>query len=1081
MNWSGKNMSKGMIKSTLREIKSSFGRYMAILLIIALGVGFFAGLKVTDKAMVHTANDYLDNLHFYDYRLVSTLGFDEDAAALLSKEEGVLAAEGAKSADIMIVKPSGTENTVKTISVPEEVNQLDLIEGRMPEKSDECIVDERIFGSDSIGKKITLSEANEEDDLNKFKYKEYTIVGLVRSPLYIRYDRGTTSLGDGTLDGFVYLPEDSYDMDYDTEIYVVFDKSASIYSEEYDNLMETKEEEWKDICQSIADSRYDRIYAEAQDKISDADKELTDKKADGEAELKEALEELTDGENQVADGENAIRKAKQTISDSEKTLEEKEKEYQKGLKTYQTNKKTYDKGKSAYDAAKTSYDSQYAVYEKNLDEYNQNKSAYDSSEKEYDSAKIQYENGKDYLSKEEQAAKETELAVWRQKLDETKAALLAAKEQLDAASGSLSEANKTLTAEGKKLTKAKKQLAKAKEQLDSAKKQIEAGKDKIASAKSQVSEKEKDLAEAKKDIEEGQEEYDKAYSKYQEKVNEAEQKIADAKEDLEDLDKPDTYVLGRDMNTGYANFENDSRIVKGIANVFPVFFFLVAALVCITTMTRMMEEQRTQIGVLKALGYSDGAIIWKYIIYSGSAAMIGAVSGFAIGTWAFPEVIWIAYKMMYNMGSLHYIFDGKLAIISILVAFLCSAGTTFISCYQELREMAAALMRPKAPKAGKRVLLERISFIWNHLKFLDKVSVRNLFRYKKRFFMMIIGISGCTALLVTGLGIKDSIADIADAQFDKIFIYNMTVGIREEPVEVLGMEDFLLVSDKNIDMKVDNKIKSVDLLVPSSGEHFGDYVDLHTEKGKQIEYPKDLEVVISSKLAENYNIKVGDTIALQDSELKGGTVKVSGIYQNYFNHFVLITPQTYEQLFEEEPEYNEMYVNVEEDADEHEVAAELMKEPEVSAVVVNTDIKQNVDDMMQSLNYVVILVIVCAAMLAFIVIYNLNNINITERMREIATIKVLGFYREETNSYIFRENIVLTLLGSMVGLVLGHFLHAFVMSQINIDAISFDVHVTVISYLLSILLTLLFNQIVSFFMSRKLEKIDMAESLKSVD
>lgn len=1081
MNWSGRNMSKGMMKSTFREIKSGFGRYMAILLIIALGVGFFAGLKVTNKAMVYTANDYLDNLHFYDYRLVSTMGFDEDAAAMLSKEEGVLAAEGSKSADIMIVKPSGTENTVKTISVPEEVNQLDLIEGRMPEKSDECIVDERVFGSDSIGKQITLSESNEEDDLNKFKYREYTVVGLVCSSLYVRYDRGTTSLGDGTLDGFVYLPDDSYDMDYDTEIYVVFDKSASIYSEEYKDLMEKKEKEWKDICQNIADSRYDRIYAEAQDKVSDADKELADKKEDGEAGLEEALEKLTDGKNQVADGERAIQRAKQTVSDSEKTLEEKEQEYQKGLKTYQTNKKAYDKGKSAYATAKTSYDSQYAVYENNLNEYNQNKSVYDSNENEYKNARLQYDKGKDYLSKEEQLKKETELAAWRQKLDVTKAALLAVKEQLDAAAGSLSEADKALTTEDKKLTKAGKQLGKAKKQLDSAKKQIEAGKDKLASAKRQISEKESNLAEAKKEIEEGQEEYDKAYSEFQGKVKDAEREIADAREDLKNLDQPDTYVLGRETNTGYANFENDSQIVKGIANVFPVFFFLVAALVCITTMTRMVEEQRTQIGVLKALGYSDGAIICKYIIYSGSAAMIGAFSGFAIGTWVFPEVIWITYKMMYNMGSLHYIFDSKLAIISVLVAFLCSAGTTFISCYQELKEMAAALMRPKAPKAGKRVLLERISFIWNHLKFLDKVSVRNVFRYKKRFFMMIIGISGCTALLVTGLGIKDSIADIADAQFDEIFIYNIAVGIKEEPVEVPGMKDFWLVSDKNIDIKVDNKIKSVNLLVSSFGEHFGDYVDLHTEKGKQIEYPKDLEAVISSKLAENYNIKVGDTITLQDSELKEGTVKVSGIYQNYFNHFVLITPQTYEQLFEEEPEYNEMYVNVEDDADEHEVAASLMKEPDVSTVVVNTDIKQNVNDMMQSLNYVVILVIICAAMLAFIVIYNLNNINITERMREIATIKVLGFYKEETNSYIFRENIVLTLLGSLVGLVLGHFLHAFVMSQINIDAVSFDVHVTAISYLLSILLTLLFNQIVNFFMSRKLEKIDMAESLKSVD
>lgn len=1074
-------MSRGMIKSIFREIRSSLGRYMAMLMIIALGVGFFAGLKVTDQAMIYTANTYLNTLHFYDYRLVSTLGFDEDAEGQLAKEEGVFAAEGAKSADILIIKSGGVQNAVKTMSVPERVNLPDLIEGRMPEKSDECVVDERIFESDSIGEQIVLSDSNEKEDLDKFKIREYTIVGIVRSPLYIRYDRGTTSLGDGSLDGFVYLPDAAYDMDYDTEIYVVFDQSASIYSDEYKSLMDAKEEAWENICQNMADLRYERIYTEAREKISDADKELADKKGEGEEELEDARKELADGNNQVADGEKAIKKAKQTIADQERELEKAEEEYQKGLTAYQTNKKEYDKGKSTYDTAKEEYDKQYETYKKSLDSYNQNKSAYDSSEDAYSQALAQYEIGKDYLSGEEQAAKEAELAMWRQKLDETKVTLSAVKVQLDEAGASLSEADKTLAAEGKKLTKAEKQLAEAKDALDSAKKQIKEGKNKLASAKNQITEREKELEDAQKELEEGQEEYDKAYSEYQEKIGEAERDIAEAREDLEELDKPDIYVLGRDTNSGYANFDNDSHIVRGIANVFPVFFFLVAALVCITTMTRMMEEQRTQIGVLKALGYGDGAIICKYIMYSGSAALIGGVGGFAIGTWIFPEVIWTSYKMMYDMGALHYIFNRNLAIVSILAAFLCSAGTTFLSCRQELREMAAALMRPKAPKAGKRVLLERISLIWNRLKFLDKVSVRNLFRYKKRFFMMIIGISGCTALLVTGFGIKDSIANIADRQFGEIFLYNMAAGIEDGPVTVPGMKDYLLISDKNIDISVGSKTKTVDLLVPFSGECFADYMNLQTENGEAVAYPGNAEVLISSKLAQNYNIKVGDKITLQDSDLKGGEVEVNGIYRNYFNHFVLINPKTYAALFHEEPEYNQMFVNVEPDMDEYEVARTLMKESGVSTVVVNTDIRKNVDDMMKSLNYVVILVIICAALLAFIVIYNLNNINITERMREIATIKVLGFYKEETNSYVFRENIAMTLLGSLAGLVLGHFLHAFVMSQINIDAISFDVRVAAVSYLLSILLTLLFNQIVNFFMSKKLEGIDMAESLKSVD
>lgn len=1054
---------------------------MAILLIVALGVGFFSGLQVAYDAMVYTADYYLDDLNFFDYRLLSTLGFDEDTADVLAKEKDVLAAVGAKSADVLITESDGTESVVKTMSFPKEVNNLDLTAGRMPETEDECVVDRHAYSEADIGSKITIAESNEKEDQDKFLIKEYTIVGIVRSPLYIHYERGNTAVGDGIIDAFIYLMEEAYDMDYDTEIYIAFDKDAAIYSEEYDNLMDSKEEEWEGICQREADARYNRIYAEAMEEIEDADATLKEKKDDGEKELAEALDTLTDGENKIAEGEGAISKAKKTLSDNRKTLEKKEEEYKKGLKTYKKNKETYDKGKKAYDKGISSYNKQYAEYEKNLGIYETNKIAYDSSEAEYAKAKEQYEIGKAYLNEQEQMAKEQELAVWRAALDETGTTLAGVKLQLDAGAVELKTAKDTLDTNEKELNKADKQLKAAKKELDAAGTKIEEAKKQFSQADSQISEKEREIVSAKRELEDGKTEYDDAKKEYNEKIEDAEKEISDAKEELKDLEKPEIYVLGRETNTGYASFDNDAQIIKGVAKVFPIFFFLVAALVCMTTMARMMEEQRTQIGVLKALGYSNAAIIGKYMVYSGSAAFIGAISGFASGTWIFSIVIWNAYKMMYDMGSLHYVLNSGLAVISILTALLCSAGTTFVVCYQELREMAAALMRPKTPKAGKRVLLERVSFIWKRLKFLDKVSVRNLFRYKRRFFMMIIGISGCTALLVTGMGVRDSIANIADTQFEQIFIYDMAVGIKEETVEVPGIKESLLIAGKSVDLQTGKEVKGVNLMVPIEKDQFSSYVDLHTAAGEKIAFPKDGEAVISSKLAENYNIKRGDTITLQNSDLKGGSITVSGIYQNYFNHYVIMTPDTYEQLFKEEAEYNEMYVNAEEGADTYKIAANLMKEENVSMVTVSEDIKKQVAKMMGSLDYVVILVIVCAAMLAFIVIYNLNNINITERVREIATIKVLGFYREETNSYIFRENIVLTLLGSLVGILLGHYLHRFVMSQIKIDAVAFDVRVTGFSYILSIILTLLFNQIVNFFMSKKLEGIDMAESLKSVE
>ena len=1074
-------MNRGIIKSTFREIRSSLGRYMAILLIIALGVGFFSGLKVAYDAMVYTADCYFTDLNFFDYHLLSTLGFDENTAASLEKEEGVTAAEGAKSVDILMTREDGTEEVIKTMSLPKKVNVPDLTAGRMPEKSNECLADGHHYRESDIGTKISISDSNEEEEPDRFLVKEYTIVGIVSSPLYTVYTRGNTSIGDGTIDAFLYLPEEAYDMDYDTDIYVIFEKEASIYSDEYENLMDEKEEDWEVICQEAADSRYNRIYEEAMEEIEDADSTLNEKKAEGEKELTDALNTLKDGKSQISSGENALAKAKKELEDNEETFEEKEKEYNKGLAQYNKNKADYDKGKSDYDNGVEIYNTQYAEYEKNLKVYEDGKSAYDSGEAQYQAGKEQYEANKAYLTEEERQAKEQELATWRATLDTTKATLATTKTQLDAAASTFAESKATLDATKAKLAKANKQLKKAKKQLDEAKDKIEDAKKQFASAKSQISEKEKELLEAKKELEDGQAEYEDAKKEYDEKIGDAKEEIKKAKEELEDLEKPEIYVLGRETNAGYASFENDAAIIMGVAKVFPIFFILVAALVCMTTMTRMIEEQRTQIGIFKALGYSNSAIIGKYISYSGSAAVVGAIGGFFVGTWLFSLVIWTAYKMMYDMGSLHYILNGKLALLCMLVALLCSAGTTFVACYQELREMAASLMRPKAPKVGKRVLLEKIPTIWNRMKFLDKVSVRNLFRYKKRFFMMIVGVSGCTSLLVAGMGVRDSIATIADTQFDTISIYDMVVGIKEDKVDVDGVMDSLLVSGSTADVKVDGRVKGVNLLVPDHGENFSDYMDLHTKDGKGVAFPMDNEVVISFKLAEDYNIKIGDKIELQNSDLQGGMVVVSGIYEIYFNHYVIMTPETYKQLFGDEAEFNEVFVNVEENVKVQDVASRFMKEDGVNNVSVSQEMKEQTSDMMASLDYVVILVIACAAMLAFVVIYNLNNINITERIREIATIKVLGFYKEETNSYVFRENIILTLIGSLLGLVLGHYLHAFIMNQIQIDAVAFDVHVTPFSFCLSVALTLLFNQFVNFFMSKKLERIDMAESLKSVE
>jgi len=1053
---------------------------MAILLIIALGVGFYSGLKIAYESMVYSADDYYKDNNFYDYQLLSTIGFDEDSVERLATEEDVIAVDGSKSADIIMTEEDGTEGVMKTRSLPAGVNTLELVSGRMPEKVSECVVDAGKYNESDLGKKLVISKENETEDSDLFKETEFTIVGIVRSPLYAVYTRGTTALGSGSIHAFVYLMEDAYDMDYDTELYVRLKNDTYIYSEEYEDLIESKEETWEKLTQSVADARYNRIYKDAKDELTDADRTLSEEKSDAEKELGDALQELNDGRDQIRDGESELSKAKKTLSDNEKTFAEQEKGYRKGLKEYNKNKKNFDKGKTAYKNAVAEYEKEYTEYEKNVTEYESGKTAYDASELEYQAALAQYEAGEAYMTSEQKTAAKQQLTVWRATLDQTKTTLETVKAQLDVAATQFATAKATLDAEGAKITAGEKELKKAKKTLDKAGKQIEDAKKQFASAKSQINQSEHDLVTAKQELEDGQKEYDDAKKEFDEKIADAEKEIADAREELEDLEKPEVFVLGRNTNAGYAGFDNDASIIAGVAKVFPIFFFMVAALVCMTTMARMVEEQRTQIGVLKALGYSGGAIIGKYVTYSGSAAIVGSIIGFVSGTWVFSQVIWTTYKMMYDMGELRYVLDLKLALGCMAVAFLCSAGTTFVACHQELRDMAATLMRPKAPRVGKRVLLERIPFIWNRLKFLDKVSVRNLFRYKKRFFMMIIGVSGCTALIVTGMGLRDSIATIADTQYGSIALYDMVVGT-EETITVPGVKETMQVTSTSADLTANKVTKGMTILVPEQDAEFDHFMNLHTENGAEVTLPGDYEILLSYKMAEDFKVEVGDEINLQNDDLQGGTAVVSGIYENFFDHFVVMNQETYEQLFGEQPELNQMYVNVEDNADVKKVATLYMREDDVSQVMVSQDIKDNFSDMMKSLDYVVILVLVFAALLAFVVIYNLNNINITERIREIATIKVLGFYKEESNSYVFRENFIMTLVASLVGLVLGFYLHTFVMGQIQIDGIAFDVHIEKVSYVVAIIFTLVFNQIVNMFMSGKLEKIDMAESLKSVE
>ncbi|MBO6129558.1 MAG: ABC transporter permease [Pseudobutyrivibrio sp.] len=957
--------------SLFREIKDTFGRFLALLLIIALGVGFFAGLKVTDPAMRKSMQEYLTNQNFYDYRLISSLGFEDEDIEYIKNHVTARAVEPSIAFDIL-ADYNESSHAIKAISIPEKINTIVLVDGSMPKADDECLVDSYLFENDVIGETLQISTSNEAEDLEHFKYKEYKIVGIVKSPLFIQYERGSTALGSGVLDGFVYMTEGGFDNEVYTDCYVKLDSDLQLYSDEYNDLIESNESDIQTVLDAAANNRYERIVAEANDKIAEAEAELEKSQEENGAKLTEAKEELDLAKNQLED-------AKAQISEYEAQEEE----------------------------LKVALDEML----RNISQMEQLKEA---TPEYFD--EMSYQN------------------------------LLATYQQY---SGNLYA--------------------------------LQSG---IETAKSEYS---KGLNE----YEDGLAEYEKGLQEFNTKIDDAKAEIEDGKKDIADIDKASTYLLKRDSNIGYACFESDSTIVGAIANVFPLFFFLVAALVCMTTMNRMVEDQRTQIGVLKALGYSNISIMSKYVLYSGLASFWGTTLGFIAGTIAFPKAIWFAYQMMYNTTDIDYYFSLEMLIISFVVAFLCSVGVTILSCRYEMGEMAASLMRPKAPKAGKRIFLEYIPIFWNRLKFLKKVSLRNIFRYKARLFMMVLGIGGCTALLVAGLGIYDSIADIANNQFANISKYDIEITLKDgADGEVLALEDlgyttedYLLYYHTSVDMKAGKNTKNIYLNVYENNAEINSFYDMHDAKGNHIEFSalQDNETIINKGLSDRYGIKIGDTITISSESMEKTEFKVAAINENFINNFMYLSRSGYESSIGNLPEKKNVYLNVKEDQDPHEISAKIMNDSGVSVVSATVDMLDRVDSMMKSLNIIVYLVVGCAMALSAVVVYNLTNINIAERVREIATVKVLGFYKDETRSYVFRENILLSIMGAALGLLLGKLLHAFIMSEIVVDLITFDVRVTLLSYALAFALTVLFTFIIDLFMGNKLEKISMTESLKAVE
>ncbi|MBE6933631.1 MAG: FtsX-like permease family protein [Ruminococcaceae bacterium] len=998
-------------KSIFRTIKKSLGRYLAIFSIIALGVGFFAGLRVTETSMLATADRYLNEKKLYDYRLISTLGLtqgDVDAFRELSGIEGVY---GSVSADVIVKQEDGSDAVLHGHTLLEGINGLDILQGRMPEKPNECLMDVLYVTEDVLGTAIRLSENNSEETFDTFAYEEYTVVGLVNASEYINFQRGTTALSSGRVVGYTYLLPEGFSTDCFTEIFLRLPGEFELYSPEYEQATENVRDAVESMLEQRADLRFQGIYDDAMAEINDAIATLDEKKAeladgqkeidDGWVTLQEKKAELADGQKEIDDGWVKYRKeraeAEAKLKDSKAMLDSSREELDKGWEAIAEAKK------GPY-ASIPQVQAQIAAQEALLQQ----------GEAEYLAGLAAYEKGVE-----------------------------------DAAAG---------------FAAAEKELKDAQKQIDEAKPELEKA--------------EKDLADAQKKIEEAKPEIEKA-----------EKEIADAQKEIQELEEPVVYALDRTANFGYASFESDIGIVSGVARVFPVFFFLVAALVCITTMTRMVGEQRTQNGVLKAMGYGNFAVASQYLIYAGSASVLGCVFGFMLGSKFLPDIMWEVYHIMYAIDRpAEFVLDWQLLGLCGVLYLACMLGVTYFVCRKDLSSSAAALMRPEAPNAGKRILLERIGFLWKPLKFLHKVSIRNILRYKKRMFMMIIGIGGSFALLLTGFGVRDTIQPILDHQYGEITLYHATASFLHEPTQeerdefLREMKDLsseiALASSGSFDIVLETGTEAVEFVAYEEG--MANLVKLHWG-GNAVAWPGAGEVVINNGVAEKLKLSVGDTIQLRSHDFQEMSVKVSGIYENYIGDVLYLSADTYASGFGKEAEINTAYFRYAEGVDAHRAGAEILGMENVAAVTIIGDMKDMVDSMLDSLDLIILIVIFCAGALAFIVLYNLTNITITERTREIATLKVLGFRGKEQRSYVFRENIILTVISSVCGIPMGIALLQFAMEQIKVDGFYFGCRLAPMSYVWAFVMTMLFTMIVDLALIPKIKHINMAEAMKAIE
>lgn len=1081
-----------MAKNLLQSIRRSFGRYIAIAVIIALGGAMFVGLRSTKMDMVATGQVYMRKQNMFDLRLLTEYGWSRDQVEQIRLLDGVENAEGTYYTDLIANRGEDGEGSVYRFhTIPEQVDSLVLLEGRMPQAPNECLADGFRNGTKVLGTVVSVTDDNNEDVLETLNEREFTITGIISSPLYMDMNRGNTSVGSGNIANYFYVPEEAFNVDYYSEIHVTIPGEYEVYSDSYNDALEVYADLIKQQLEPFAQERLKQVRQEAQEALRDGQKEYDDGLQKYLDEKSEAEEKLNNGFSEILDGQETLRRTEQQLTDGEKQIRD-------GWETISTTKMTLAQSRQTLASTKIS----------SLQELSSQMTESMSSFQNISNQKQEADTKTTQASLEliQAEAKVTQIEMSPEPDLNALAAAIAERDTAQQNYNSCQRESQYLDGlltgiEKDMVTLAAKQVA-MEQQFSAAESQITAGEAQISAFESELSRQEKVIADGWIALEDGREEWRRGYQDYAESMeearrqfDEAEAKLADAAQKLEDaenkigdMNENDVFVLDRSTNMGYNSLDSASDIVAGVSRVFPVFFLLVAALVCVTTMSRMVDEERTQIGTLKALGYSSFAIMSKYLIYAGSAAVIGGIIGVAAGSVIFPIVLWEAYKIMiFITPNIVLRFDWVQAVGVIAMYTVAMLLVTWYCCYKALKEVPAELIRPKAPAAGKKLLMEHFPF-WNNMSFLNKVAARNIFRYRQRLAMMLLGIGGCTALLMTGFGIRDSISKIVDVQFEEVTTYDMEVYFREDCTEEYQTSfrtdmkpyaaDILFFQQISGEISAGNQTRSLYMI--SADEDIGKFFSFHRGK-EQVELPGEDEVLLSAGIADIMSIQVGDSVVMRNPDMEELILTVSGIYDNHVYNYAILSPKTIVHQWGREPDLQMAFVSVRDGADAYSAGAVATAMENVMNVTVSDQLADMVGTMMKALDLVVIVVVICAGLLAVIVLYNLTNININERIREIATIKVLGFNAIETALYVFKENLVLSIMGTVFGIPLGKLLLAFVISQIKIDMIWLKARLEWPSLVFAVALTILSAIIVDLIFYFKLDEINMAEALKSVE